>query len=318
MSISNFISKLFNPSKDAEGDTATAANHWDKVQSERKALDYKYFDWGDHPTLTQLVYGELFDSKKQGILDYLVENYPEFSSKKALSLCCGPGTFERTLVESNVFADVAGLDVAPGLIADANAARHPFEDRLSFKLGDVNLGDFGQNNFDIVFAKAALHHVERLEPFMEGIRNCLKSGGHLITIDYFGPSRFQWTDVQLEVSSKFVEDSIPLALRRRADKAIYSVTRPTVDEMIKIDPSEAARSDELEGSIKDNFKNINSFDLGGTLLNLIFDSSIINNFDEHNDSHNNILEKAFRLERKLIASGKLRSDFKFLIAEIDK
>ena len=46
---------------------------------------------------------------------------------------------------------------------NASNNRGDYKDRLQFIIGDVNEGKLGHNLYDIVFAKAALHHVEKLE-----------------------------------------------------------------------------------------------------------------------------------------------------------
>lgn len=65
------------------------------------------------------------------------------------------------------------------------------------------------------------------------------------------------------------------------------------------------------------FSRLGIRDIGGTLLNLIFSSSIINNFDEFNPEHNRIVEKAFALEQSLLAAGTIEADFKFVAAYVD-
>jgi len=314
----NIVSKFFKSPSENTDSLNKVANHWDSVQVERKELQNKWYDWGDHPKVAELVYNELFGSKDISIFDYIRKEHPGFSKFNALSLCCGPGTFEKMLVENGVFAEVTGIDIAPGLIVDANASKSDLEDKLSFIEGDVNAGNFGHNTYDIVIAKAALHHIENLEQLMEGVKRCLKPGGHLVTIDFFGPTRFQWTETQLAEAIKFTRENVPPELRLKSDGKEYKVTRPTIEQVIEVDPSEAIRSGEIERFIHDYFKEIQTFKLGGTLLNLILDTSIINNFDESNDVHNQVIEDAFRLERKLIDVGILGSDFKFIIAEIDK
>ncbi len=84
-----------------------------------------------------------------------------------------------------------------------------FADKLDFIVCDVNSGNFGNDKYDVVFAKAALHHVEQLGSLMQGIRQCLKPDGHLVTIDFFGPTRFQWTGCQLQAANNFIAENMP-------------------------------------------------------------------------------------------------------------
>lgn len=145
----------------------------------------------------------------------------------------------------------------------------------------------------------------------------MKPGGCLIAIDFFGPTRLQYTDVQLETANRFLIDEVPEALRLQADGSIYSARRPTVAEMIASDPSEAVRSGEILALLRQHFRRLDVRDIGGTVLDLIFSSSIVNNFDESNPAHNRIVEKAFALEQSLLASGAIEADFKFVAAYAD-
>jgi hypothetical protein len=116
------------------------------------------------------------------------------------------------------------------------------------------------------------------------------------------------------LANAFLAREVPEALRRRADGSLHQVVRPTVDEMIAMDPSEAVRSADILQLLKDNLEIEKEFDPGGALLNLILDGSIVNNFEAGNPAHDALVEKAFHYERQLMASGEIGSDFKFIIA----
>ena len=238
--------------------------------------------------------------------------FPQLRSGHALSLCCGDGAFERQLIQTGVLQRVTGIDIAPVRVASAVAAAG-----LDFQIGDANSGNFGSQLYDAVIAKAALHHIECLESAFQGIRRALKPGGCLIAIDFFGPTRFQWTDAQLAAVNRFLADEVPESLRRQADGTLYSAVRPTLAEMIASDPSEAVRSGEILALLRQYFSRLEIRDIGGTLLQLIFSSSIVNNFDASSLQHNRIVERAFALEQSLLACGAIEADFKFVAAYVD-
>jgi hypothetical protein len=75
----------------------------------------------------------------------------------------------------------------------------------------------------------------------------LKPGGYFFLDEFIGPSRFQWTDVQLDSMNDGL-DRLPKELRRRiSDRKKFKerVVRETVQEVIASDPSEAIRSSEI-------------------------------------------------------------------------
>ena len=251
---------------------------------------------------------------------FLKERYPRCSQGHALSLCCGDGAFEEQLLQSGVFGQITGLELSPQRIAHGKGRMSQGNDdeisRLQFLQQDVNLGRYGEQCFDVVFAKAALHHIEQLEQAMDGIRRCLRPGGLLITIDFFGPSRFQWTDAQLDACNWFWTHRVPTHLQRGHDgRAVGAITRPTVDAMIEMDPSEAVRSGELHSMLRDQFDVLEDFALGGTVVHLLLSGGRVNHFDASDPLHNAVLEEAVTFEQQLISSGALNSDFRFVVAK---
>ena len=292
-----------------------ASAYWDTWQKNSEIFAPQYVDWGDHPTILKLVYQTVFGAPDVDFFQYFKSRHPEFAEKSVLSLCCGDGSFEKALLEHKVFAHITGVDVSETRVQAALASKAKYAQQLNFIVGDVNVANFGEQTYDIVFAKAALHHVENLEGLMKGITRCLRPGGLLVTIDFFGPSRFQWTDAQLAATNRFIQERIPPALRVRRDGTSYECAiRPSIAEMIAMDPSEAVRSGELDAILRTHFDIRVDLPLGGTLLNLIFYGDVVNNFDVENPEHNRLIEDAFQYERKRIDDGRLGSDFRLLIA----
>jgi SAM-dependent methyltransferase len=302
------------PAAPAPAAPDAAAQHWDAWQAGQAAAPQAYVDWGDHPTVLALLQQEAFGDPAFTLFHYLLTQHPEFAQARALSLCSGDGGFERLLVENGIFGHVTGTDIAPGRVAAANAARGALADRLEFQVADVNQAAFGEACYDVVFAKAALHHVSALEALFAGIRRCLKPGGRLVTIDFFGPTRFQWTERQLEAANAFLAEQVPEPLRRRADGSLHRVERPTVEAMIAMDPSEAVRSAEVYGQLTAHMTIEKQIDIGGALLNLVLDPSIIMNFQPGVPEHDAVIRRAFEHERALMRSGALASDFKVILA----
>jgi hypothetical protein len=121
----------------------------------------------------------------------------------------------------------------------------------------------------------------------------------------------------LAAVNQFLANEVPRHLLQKRDGSFHDkVERPSIEAMVAMDPSEAVRSGELYEMLQSNFALETDIALGGTLLNLIFYGDVINNFDPANDTHNQIIEAAFALERRLIASGTLGSDFRLIVAKL--
>jgi SAM-dependent methyltransferase/glycosyltransferase involved in cell wall biosynthesis len=270
-------------------------------------------DWGDHPTVLQEVFHRAFGHPDNGFIEFLTARYPQLSAAHALSLCSGDAGLECRLLDQGVFGRITGLDQSAERIQAARRAANGHA--IDFLQGDINLADYGQARYDVVFAKSALHHVHNLEHALAQIARCLRPGGLLIAIDFFGPTRFQWTDAQLAACNAFWQTRVPPALRVEPDgRPTPPVGRPRPADLIALDPTEAVRSSELHALMQAHFEFEHDIPLGGALLNLLLSGDRVNRFDPGDDIHNQVLREAAAHEHALMNSGVLGSDFRFIVA----
>ena len=131
--------------------------------------------------------------------------------------------------------------------------------------------------------------------------------------EFVGPSRFQWTDLQLEHADALL-GLLPEELRVDLVNGGLKVEnrRPTIEEMIETDPSESVRSAEIESVMADHFEILEEACWGGTINNLLF-MDIAGNFDPANAHHKSIVELLIHHENALIREGVLPSDFKLFV-----
>lgn len=290
-----------------------AARHWDAWQVQHQALRPRFTDWGDHPVVLQEVYQRAFGRSDTGFFEFLSSNYPQLSAAHALSLCCGDGGFECTLLDRGVFGRVTGVELSAQRIEAGR--RQANGHAIEFLQADVNHAILGEGRFDVVFAKAALHHIENLEHAFDQIARCLRPGGLLVAIDFFGPSHFQWTDAQLAACNAFWQTRVPVPLRHEPDgRQTPPVERPRVQDLVAMDPSEAVRSSELHGLLSQRFELEHDIPLGGALMNLLLSGDRVNRFDPDDELHNQVIREAAAHERALMEAGTLGSDFRFIVA----
>lgn len=295
-------------------------DYWDAWQRTQVKAQSLYTDWADHPTVFREMMRHAFSNPETDFFEQIRHSFPGLANAHALSLCCGDGGFERQLLDRSIFARITGLEISSERIAhgqsflsEVSPLQAPL---LDFLQQDVNLGQFGHEQFDVVFAKAALHHIQDLETALKGIQHCLRPGGVLITIDFFGPSRFQWTNEQLDACNWFWANRVPPHLRNDENGHLLPpITRPTVESMIAMDPSEAARSGELHDLLREQFTVLTDVPLGGTVLNLLLYGDRVNRFDLADPIHNQVLEEAVAFERKLISGSQLQSDFRLMVLQ---
>lgn len=298
---------------------SSAAQHWDEWQRQR--VPGGFTDWADHPFVFRQICEYGFGDADCDLIEYIHRSLPDLSQAHVLSLCCGDGAFEYSLLQKGVFGQVTGIDISPARVDAGNAffatqGTDAYADKIHLECKDVNTDAYGEALYDVVFAKSALHHIENLEHAFAQITTCLKPGGVLVAIDFFGPTRFQWTEEQMRVRSWFWRHRVPPALRQDRDgRDIPEIARPDLAAMIAMDPSEAVRSGELYHLLQQFFTMKRDVALGGSLVNLLLYGDIVNYFDPFNEQHNAVISEAFALERLLMGLGVLDSDFRLIIAQ---
>ena len=215
-------------------------------------------------------------------LEYFRRSYCPQPRGLGLSLGSGDGQLEIAAVESGICERIIGIDIAPERVRRATE-RIPahLRDRVSFVC--ENLETFRPDEqFDVIFAKSILHHIEALESWCEAFNVLLGAGGLLYVDDFIGPSRFQWTDNQIYVINRLL-DALPEPLRRDLVLGDGSprapVARPNVERFIAADPSEAIRSFDIGFVLETELEPVELKDCGGALYHQFF-NRIMGNFGD--------------------------------------
>jgi len=160
-----------------------------------------------------------------------------------------------------------------------------------------------------------LHHFHPIAAVLDKVRRGLKEKGIFIANEYVGPSRFQWTDAQLDAANRIV-GMIPEEYRNkyfdgRLKKKIH---RPGRLSMFLNDPSESAESSLIENAIAGQFRILERKEYGGTLLQLVF-KDIAHNFINEKAETKELLKSIFDEEDEMLRKGKIKSDFVFYVCE---
>ena len=138
------------------------------------------------------------------------------------------------------------MNLSPPLIEAATAAAVASSQAtvLEFRVGNADTIDVAPMSLDAVIWEAALHHMTPLRTVLERAGRWLKPGGLMLVNEFVGPTRFQWTDRQLEAANALL-DLLPQRLRRQPDGRLKSrIVRPSHLAM-RLDPSEAIESSDI-------------------------------------------------------------------------
>lgn len=179
----------------------------------------------------------------------------------AVSVGCGMASKERNLLSRNIVQrfdlfDLAGERLA---VARKQLAKAGLEGRAFLTCGDA-FARTPHEKYDLICWHSSLHHMPDAFAALDWSRRVLKPGGVFAMWEYTGPTRWQWTDRNLENVNAF---RAALPPKFRPEKP--TITRPTIPEMMARDPSEAADSANIRPAVLAEFPDAELIDLGGAL-----------------------------------------------------
>jgi len=270
--------------------------------------------WLAHPTVRNrvniLASGRAEQDAYGHLMECLVARGWSLPIRRALSLGCGFGGLERDLVARGLVEQFEAMDLAEGAITEARrlAAEAGFADRIHYSVDDLETADFAPGSVDVVFAHSSVHHVEGLETLFAAVKRALRPGGVFHLHEFVGETRFQWTDAQLRLGNELL-DTLPTHLRRLPNgQPKAALTRPTIAQMIAIDPTEAVRSAEIMPLMRAHFTVIEERPLGGALLHNVL-GDLAQNFRRGDPEDEAVLDRLFAVEDAAMARGEIGTDF---------
>ena len=104
---------------------------------------------------------------------------------EAVDLGCGSGQLAIEMARKAPGLHVTGIDLSEKMIADArqSAQRVALEDRVDFRLGNVEEIPFPDQSLDLVLSTASLHHWTKPVKVLNEIDRVLKPGGAYFVFD---------------------------------------------------------------------------------------------------------------------------------------
>lgn len=224
-----------------------------------------------------------------------------------MELGCGNGAALTEFLNAGFFLNGVGLDLDESRFT--NADNHP---QLRFLAGDVNRVELEPNRYDLIYALQSFHHFEEIDYIMEQVRGALTDRGFFVLDEFVGPRRFQWTNLQLAVTSQILS-IMPKNLRWYANGVEkLAEGRSTPEEVMCVSESEAVRSDEIVPAFYRYFEVVQHQKLGGTIQHLLY-SGIVHNFPDNDPEVDRLIDSIDGIETSMIDHGMLPSDFVVLI-----
>ena len=237
------------------------------------------------------------------------------SELSVLVLGCGEGWLERAVASWPFVQHIDAVDIASDAVARARETAHTKRlTNIRYDVLDMNRDAIRSDTYDVIVAHSILHHVENLEHAFDQIEGSLRPEGVLIVNEYVGPKRFQFSDDVLAIINELLT-CLPAPLRRSslAGNIYERKERPSEEEMIRNDPSEAVKSDELRRFMAERFTILDQRELGGTLLqHLLYD--IVPNLRTSDPRERAMVELLCTFEGALVDAGSIPSDFAIFAA----
>jgi SAM-dependent methyltransferase len=272
--------------------------------------------WTSIPVIQERLRTAITGSPATNIPAYIRERYgKEEATWRALSPGCGTGRKELAWVAAGGIKLLEGYDISKKRIAEAQrlAASAGMSASAQFTTADVRALKIASGTVDLVIFDDSLHHISQLPSFLRKVRAWLTPGGLVVVNEFVGPSRFQWTDRQIEIANRLLE-SMPVRLKVRPDGTPRPpVYRPGTLAMRLYDPSEAVESASILPLLYELFEVIEEKPCGGALLHLVF-KDIAHHFLHPDDEARAILDRCIETEAEEIASGRIGNDFVFAVA----
>jgi ubiquinone/menaquinone biosynthesis C-methylase UbiE len=317
--LSGRIGGLTHHTQNSAGKVAT---RWAGLASDAFVQDLERISWTGIPQI-HLNHNFLMTGSREAYwIDWIRERFfPGGHAGDVLSLGCGAGHLDRIFKQHGFrFSSFTGIDISAEAIerARALADESGLAPTIRYTAADLNRIELPSRSFDFIYFFQSLHHIEALEHVLGQCQRALRPDGQLLINEFVGPSRFQWTAQQLDMASQLTA-LVPEELRRdlQGGGLKTQVVRPTIQHMIRHDPSEAVRSSEIEKLVRAQFDVVGEWNWGGTLNHLVF-QNIAANFDQENAYHRSIIELLIHHENVLVREGILPSDFKVFFARLKR
>jgi 2-polyprenyl-3-methyl-5-hydroxy-6-metoxy-1,4-benzoquinol methylase len=221
---------------------------------------------------------------------------------RVLVLGCGEGWLERVVAQWPFVAHIDAVDFAEHAVARARELARGMA-KIEYGVVDLNHHVLPVSAYDVVVAHSVLHHIEHLEHAYAQLERTMRPNATLIVNEYVGPNRFQYSDDVLAIMNALLR-CLPAELRQP-----YEIrTRPTVEEMIANDPTEAVRAEELVGFTERTFEVMETKELGGGVLqHLLFD--IVQNFRFEHPRERSLLELLCTIDAMLTDTKRIPNNF---------
>jgi SAM-dependent methyltransferase len=269
--------------------------------------------------INRTICGSPVNGFSQGLIINARRKAPELPFKRGISIGCGIGAKETALLAKGLVEHFDMFELSDVSLGQAvsNARNAGVADRVSLVRADAFSTVTKRDLYDFIHWDNSLHHMSDVEQAVRWSHHVCKAGGMFFMNEYVGPTRFQWTRNMLIIGNRirnllpqryfFNRDNalgmgLETALRENNPHAFFPrlISTPSIDAMLKTDPSEAADSARILPAVKRYFPGADITITGGAVYHLVL-NDILQNFHENDDAW--LLDLFLLIDDMMIAMG---------------
>lgn len=236
---------------------------------------------------------------------------------RVLVLGCGGGALEREIAQAGWAREIVAIDLSAKVLEVAQAqAQTERLNNIHYFQADMNRLPVGQplftpGSFDAVLGVSSVHHCANLGLLYHYIGVLLVPNGWFFLDEYVGPDQFQWSDDQVQSLNQIARLLPDALMTLRSGSCKRDFRRPSVAEVVAVDPSEAICSSRLLPLLPDYFTSICVRPYGGAILHMLL-AGVAQNFSGEQGA--SYLRNVMAAEDELHQAGQLDHNFACVIA----
>lgn len=263
--------------------------------------------WWQSPQIiryvNKIICGEALEGWNAGPIRLLKQVLPENQiMETALSVGCGTGTKEMRFLEEKLVQNFICFDLSEESVKIGRkiAEEKGLSSRILFFCEDFFSSAYAEKLYDMVFWDNSLHHMPNASLAVQKSYEILKEGGIFFCNDFAGKTKFQWSDMELAIVNGIrllLPDKI-FHICDNGGEIPRGIFRVSVEQMNKIDPSEAADSSAIVPAIERTFKDPFIVQTGGLIYHLCLNDILINI-----EENSQLLDYMLSLDNETIKMG---------------
>ena len=265
-------------------------------------------DYTSHPFLWRESVARRLTGKPDGDPNLeLGHRYFATPAGRMLALGSGLASVEEWFVLCGFVQNCIAFEMSEAAVARGREriASAGLADRLDLRAGDARDAGLTDGSFDVVFVQAAIHHFFEIEDMYAFMHRMLRPGGLLVFDEFVGPDRLILDHDTMTLMDEVFACLAPEYRREYPTGDLREkVLRPTIEQMIAMDPSEGVHSSKILPLTYQYFDIIERRDYGGTFMRPMF-TGILPNFDFDNPKDQTVARLIILIEDILLREGKI-------------